>query len=174
MLVSKKCFTCGQEKPIDKFAVVKKTLKKTNETKQYRIRDCYSCRSKVSYAQKKIKDSNFLKKKQEYYKEYRRKDKTTSMIYTAKHKAKKYGIPFNITKEDIEIPEYCPLLGIKLKVDSFKVIDESPSLDRVIPKNGYVKGNVWVISNKANRIKNDATIQEIETLLENLKKKYSS
>jgi hypothetical protein len=29
-------------------------------------------------------------------------------------------------------------------------------------------GNVWVISNRANTLKNDATLQELKTLVENL------
>jgi hypothetical protein len=42
--------------------------------------------------------------------------------------------------------------------------DGSPSLDRIDPKKGYVKGNVAVISYKANRIKQDATPEELEAV----------
>jgi hypothetical protein len=38
------------------------------------------------------------------------------------------------------------------------------------PEKGYIKGNVWVISNRANTLKNDASLQELELLVENLKK----
>lgn len=71
-----------------------------------------------------------------------------------KCRAKKEGIPFNITLEDLEIPEVCPVLGIPLKgwsennVGGYK--DDSPSIDKFIPELGYVKGNVSVISFKAN------------------------
>jgi len=44
-------------------------------------------------------------------------------------------------------------------------MDNSPSLDKLIPELGYVKGNITVMSVRANRIKNDATRQEIELLL---------
>lgn len=40
--------------------------------------------------------------------------------------------------------------------------EDSPSIDKVIPELGYVRGNVWVISNKANRIKNNATLEELK------------
>lgn len=47
----------------------------------------------------------------------------------------------------------------------------SPSLDRIIPTLGYVPGNVWVISHRANELKRDATLQEIQMLAANLARK---
>jgi hypothetical protein len=92
-------------------------------------------------------------------------DARSSMLSRAKYRAKQKGLDFNITKEDIVIPDICPLLGTPMK---------SPSLDRIIPEKGYIKGNVWVISNRANTLKNDATLQELELLVENLKCSTSS
>lgn len=43
--------------------------------------------------------------------------------------------------------------------------DRKPSLDRVVPSLGYVKGNVRVISFRANRIKSDATADELRAVL---------
>ena len=59
--------------------------------------------------------------------------------------------------------EKCPILGIKLSRSRFidGPQDNSPSLDKIIPEKGYVKGNIIVISQLANRIKNDATYDEI-------------
>ena len=39
--------------------------------------------------------------------------------------------------------------------------DDSPSIDRLIPELGYIKGNVNVISLRANIIKNNATKDEL-------------
>jgi len=39
--------------------------------------------------------------------------------------------------------------------------DLTPSIDRIDPKKGYVKDNIIVVSMRANRIKNDATVDEI-------------
>jgi hypothetical protein len=87
-------------------------------------------------------------------------DARSSMLSRAKYRAKQRGLDFNITKEDIVIPDICPLLGTPMK---------SPSLDRIDSTKGYIKGNVWVISNRANTLKNDASLQELELLVENLK-----
>jgi len=77
-------------------------------------------------------------------------------------KAKRLGIPFNIEPSNIEPPEFCPALGIRLtRGRSSQQDGSSPSVDRLIPELGYVKGNVIVVSNRANRIKNDATPLEL-------------
>ena len=81
----------------------------------------------------------------------------------AKQRAKSRGIPFNIEMSDITIPEVCPVLGILLVVGD---TEAAPSIDRVIPALGYVKGNVNIISNRANRIKSDATKEELERVLD--------
>jgi len=91
------------------------------------------------------------------------------ILTRAKSRAKQKNIPFNLTLEDIEVPETCPLLGIPIEIQPKKGYHpNSPSLDKVIPEKGYIKGNVWVISNRANTLKNDATLQELKTLVENL------
>lgn len=92
-------------------------------------------------------------------------DPRTVMINMARMRARRDGVPFDLKKEDIIIPNICPVLGIPLKVGTRKEHDNAPSLDKKIPKLGYVKGNVRVISYRANRIKNDATIEELEKVL---------
>ena len=87
---------------------------------------------------------------------------TSQMVSSAKMRAKKLGLDFNITPDDISIPEVCPILGIPLfKSDKQGANPNSPSLDRLIPKKGYVKGNVWVISKLANYTKNSASFEEL-------------
>jgi len=83
------------------------------------------------------------------------------MVGAAKARAKKAGVPFNITAADVVIPQTCPVLGLSLLVGQTQASDQSPSLDRVVPLLGYVRGNILVISNRANRIKNNATIPEL-------------
>lgn len=83
------------------------------------------------------------------------------MVRAAKARATKAGVPFALSPEDITLPQTCPVLGIPIIVGQSQATDNSPSLDRVVPLLGYVKGNVLVISNRANRIKNDATPTEL-------------
>lgn len=84
-----------------------------------------------------------------------------AMVRAAKARATKTGVPFALCPDDITIPAECPVLGIPIIVGADKASDNSPSLDRVVPRMGYVPGNVLVISNRANRIKNDATPTEL-------------
>lgn len=87
------------------------------------------------------------------------------MWKTAKGRAKKEKIPFNLEPSDIEITATCPVLGITLLWNNKKQRnDNSPSLDKIIPTLGYVKGNTRTISWRANRIKSDATLVELEKI----------
>jgi hypothetical protein len=83
------------------------------------------------------------------------------MVFKARQRAKQLGVPCTIKRSDIVIPEMCPVLGVRLVKGRGGPCDSSPSLDRIIPSLGYVPGNVRVISQRANRIKNDATSLEL-------------
>lgn len=92
-----------------------------------------------------------------------RKRITERVLFDNAHsRARKKHIPFTIKLEDIYVPEYCPVLGLKLKTGWLRTRDCSPSLDRIRPSLGYVPGNVIVVSHKANSIKSDATPRELE------------
>ena len=86
------------------------------------------------------------------------------MLKRSKSRALQKGYEHNLELTDITIPSHCPLLGIALEVGVGGCQPNSPSLDRIDPRKGYVKGNVWVISNKANSIKNNATPEELLTI----------
>lgn len=101
-------------------------------------KECRKPRSKIQYANETP--------------EYR-------LFYRAKKRAKDKRLPFDITVKDITVPEFCPVLKTPMDV---------PSLDRIIPTNGYVKGNIRVISNRANMLKNNATAEEIRLVYEDL------
>lgn len=88
------------------------------------------------------------------------------MFHHTKNKAKARGIKFNLELRDIQIPDVCPVLGIPMRPGSKLVCDGSPTLDRLIPSRGYVKGNVRVISKRANQIKSDATARELKLVYE--------
>lgn len=83
------------------------------------------------------------------------------MLERARSRAKRRGIPFNLTTLDFHIPSRCPILDIPLRPSEGAASDNSPSLDRIDSTKGYVKGNVHVISNLANRIKNNGDPNQI-------------
>ena len=90
----------------------------------------------------------------------------------SKSRAKKYGIPFNIDISDIIIPHTCPVLGISLvsvrENGKRGYHPDSPSLDRIKPQLGYVKGNVRIISARANLLKSNASLDEMRLILADL------
>ncbi len=93
------------------------------------------------------------------------------MWIQVKLRAKRNNIPFDIEQSDISISEFCPLLNIPLnKPQSGKLTWNSPSIDRKIPSLGYIKGNTWIISHRANTLKNNAKLDELILLIDNLKK----
>jgi len=124
----------------------------------YRASWCYDC---VSAGNKKNREHiRQTERKRDAWK-YKHRP-SWKLVESARGRAKVMGIKFNLTEADVVIPEYCPILGIKLKRGrGGGPTPNSPSLDRIDPTKGYVKGNVWVISHRANRIKNNATAEEL-------------
>lgn len=92
-----------------------------------------------------------------------------SMLKAAKGRSKRDNLDFNIEECDIIIPEYCPILGIKIEKGIGNSTDNSPTLDKIIPKLGYIKGNICVISWRANSLKKDGRLDEFERIVKYLK-----
>jgi hypothetical protein len=98
-----------------------------------------------------------------YNRDWHAANPARAMLRSARRRALKYDIPFDIVVSDIKIPTYCPALGIPLvaAAENNAPTPNSPSLDRIKPELGYVKGNIIVVSLKANQIKSNATLEEI-------------
>ena len=92
------------------------------------------------------------------------------ILAKAKQRAKIKKIPFAISLDDIDIPLECPWLKIPLFSNEGKFGPNSPSLDRVLPELGYVKGNIIVISHLANTIKQNASWQQIQAVADGVRK----
>ena len=89
------------------------------------------------------------------------------MFHRSKSRARAKGLEHTITIEDIKIPTHCPLLGIPLQDNTGQGRGNnptSPSLDRLDSSKGYTPDNIWVISNRANEIKSNATLEELERI----------
>lgn len=102
--------------------------------------------------------------------------KLTRLLELARDRAKKRGFEFSISAEDFIPTQFCPLLGIPFDFSKRGkgAADNSPTIDRIDSSKGYVPGNVWVISHRANRMKSDATIQELEMIVINIKAKLGT
>ena len=100
-------------------------------------------------------------KTKDYLRAWKDKNREKNLFQLARHRALKKGIEFNIEISDIVIPETCPILGLPIKklIDGNR--DLSPSLDRIDNSKGYIKGNIQVISFKANAMKLTANKDEL-------------
>ena len=85
---------------------------------------------------------------------------------SARKRALQKGLEFNIELRDIHIPKKCPILKVPLICST----RYSPSIDRIYPDKGYVKGNIAVISTLANSMKANATPKELLIFAKNIKK----
>lgn len=95
----------------------------------------------------------------------RHRDVALNIFRGARRRAKERGIPFSISAEDVVVPDKCPVLGLTLEISGGNHASElSPTLDRIENVLGYVKGNVLVISWRANRLKSNATIEELQLI----------
>jgi len=136
--------------------------------------------NKAAREAKRARTPEQIEKRRAYKKEYdaRRNQLKTRVahkrnvvpdyiISSARGRARKRGLPHDIKASDIEVPTHCPVLGIPLKAwgANKQLQADSPTLDRIIPHLGYVKGNVRVISWRANKIKSDATLEELERIV---------
>ena len=97
-----------------------------------------------------------------------RKNPAFYLWRTARSRAKQNGQAFEIEPSDVVIPDFCPITGEPIDVLNSNY-QNGASIDRVINHLGYVKGNVRVISRKANRLKQDATLEQIERILAYMK-----
>jgi hypothetical protein len=114
-----------------------------------------------------------------YYEKFKTDDAAFRKQFTdLRGRAKSKGIPFSIKLEDIERPNFCPVLGVKLQYginhntpeSKWKKHPNRASFDKLVPELGYVPGNVFIISLQANRLKSNSTLEQIENLLNYMRK----
>jgi hypothetical protein len=164
---TKRCRDCENVKPLAEFY----RNHKAKDGRSHRCRDCEKI-YQVAYAARNAE------RKAAYLRAYRQtpgakavrhrtyiKRAEKRMLYNAKKRATEQGLPFDLDLTDIVIPETCPVLGIPLvRGRGHSNKDDAPSLDKIVPGLGYVKGNVRVVSFRANSLKRDASFEEVELL----------
>ena len=157
-VASKICQKCKQSKPLEEFA-------QNLNAKDNRSNTCKECR-KIYYQQNR---SVLLEKKREYRKRTSNLTsyKLKSLLHSAKQRARRDSLPFDLTMEWIEtvVASHCPITLEPLDWTRDQVVDgnpgpNSPSIDKNKPGLGYVQTNCAIISHRANTIKSNGTIDE--------------
>lgn len=163
MVPKKLCPGCGTEKPANikyfirspryednlKPLCIECTKEERNEKQRPRIREYHATKGK-----ERIRENP----KPYFYR-------------GAKGSAKKRGIPFSITLDDMpEIPTHCPVFGFPLEMTLKGNSPRAPSLDRIDTTKGYEPGNIEFISWRANYLKRNGTLEEFELLVAHMRK----
>ena len=112
----------------------------------------------------KIGKKKFRARQRIKMQEWRRKNPEKYLIQAARSRATMYGLRFTLTEDDIQIPTHCPILGIKLRKNIGGMKDNSVSIDRINNRRGYTPDNIVVVSLRANRLKSDASLDELKKI----------
>lgn len=142
----KVCIECNQSLNLNKFSLIEK-WNVNSGTKDI----CKKCSTKIRQTEKLNRDWKI--------------DAAKLLYKNIKSRCKRTGREFSIDLEDIIIPEKCPVFGFELKREDKQTWMCAPSVDRIDSSKGYIKGNITVVSRRANILKRDATIDELEQLL---------
>lgn len=92
----------------------------------------------------------------------------TRLLMNSKARARLQGWEHNLEVKDVVIPEFCPILEVPFIIGTKDNYDYTPTIDRIDSSKGYIKGNVKVISMRANKIKTNASQKELETFSKNI------
>jgi t-SNARE complex subunit (syntaxin) len=139
------CKECNQSLNLNKFSLIEK-WNPNSDTKN----TCKKCSIKIRQTEKLNRDWKV--------------DAARLLYKNIKSRCKRIGKEFSIELEDITIPEKCPVFGFDLKREDRQTWMCAPSVDRIDNSKGYIKGNVTVVSRRANILKKDATLEELEQL----------
>ena len=131
----KTCSKCKKELPLSCFT-------KHSKNKDGLQGSCRECNNKSS-------------------KEWNANNKDSLILKRLKERSVQKGLDFNLTVEDIKVPEKCPVFGFDLQRNHKIPMFNSPSVDRIDPEKGYTKENIQVISQLANAMKQNATPEQL-------------
>ena len=148
------CNICGLEKPPAEFS--------------YNIRNDITS-GKMSHCKRCGANEREIERRNKTWKD----DAAQILLNNSRQRAKNSNIENTLKKEDINIPDNCPVFDIPLKREDKSTWNNAPSIDRIDNNKGYTKDNIVIVSRRANILKKDATIEELEKLAnyyKNLKK----
>lgn len=162
---TKICSSCKSELSLDCFSLNSAAKDKL----QYSCRDCQIARLRK-------RDKSVIKQYSIKYRNQKRNDlrwRLMQLLNSSKARSILKNREHTITLEDLlriyPVDGNCPIFGFKLEWNSAGFRETSPSIDRIDSSKGYTIDNVQIISWKANRIKNYATVEELEMIVSYLK-----
>lgn len=131
------CKTCGKDRELSEFSVHKETKSGYDPSR------CKPCKkAKWDWQQQPL---------------------NKRILNRVKARAKKTGREFELTLDDIVLPDLCPIFK---RPFIYGDPDWTYSIDRIDNSKGYIKGNIVFVSNKANRLKNDASVEELQAIVD--------
>ncbi len=148
---TKQCHRCKEERSTDDFY-------KTDRNNDGLHSWCKPCMTEYSRLNSKKRVSTMKK--------WAETNPLRNRYHTKKQNARRKGQEFTITLAEIqELWESCggtcPYFGWQLKFNKGVKANDSVSFDRIDPGKGYVTGNVEILSDLANRMKNSATPEQL-------------
>lgn len=159
----KECECCKKWLPISEFRLSKYGSQGVHYA-------CKDCKGYVRQYPKMSKEYTRLASEK-----FRVNNFRLNMLLRVKSTAKRKNLDFNLEIEDIIIPDICPYLGIKItQIVGSGRLDSNPSVDRIDNSMGYIKGNIEIISDLANKVKRDLTIDQLLTFSKNTLKKFNN
>lgn len=147
-----KCSKCKQDKPEKDFYKAKERARGFRS----KCKDCEKVQNKKYHQTPEYRAKDIQRK---------RDNPEKTLLNATKVRARMRGLDHNLDISDVKIPEICPMLGIPLFISGKRFTQNSPTVDRIDNSVGYIKGNAVVCSFRANSLKKDATVDELERIV---------
>lgn len=147
----KLCRKCNTEQVLSEFYVEKNGVTGSK---------CKTCLA----AHNKIWQKNNSEKREIQRKRQKVNNPARFLYQSSKIRARQKNLEFNIQKSDIIISEKCPVFNTEFTYNRDRAT--SPSLDRIDNSKGYIKGNVIVISYRANELKRDSSVEDLTKIID--------
>ena len=160
-ITSKQCAKCSLVKLADDF--YKKTSSVSGLTSY--CKSCFVDIKREWATRPKYQEGQLRKyeKKQKWRAENPKLNWATDCLRGSKFRAKNRGMEHDLTVEWLvaNLKERCPVLDIPFSFARKKHWYDSPTVDRVDNTKGYTQANCWIISGRANRLKGEASLEEM-------------
>lgn len=159
----RKCINCEKEFSVD--------MSKSRNTSRQQL-FCSDCISSLTNWERKVIRMNKFPEIRNLYLQQKRneflRNYIKQILARTEKRAKYKNIDFNLDESDIIIPKICPILEVPLIIGTKDNYEYSPSIDRIDNTKGYIKGNIQIISKKANSMKNSASQKELIKFCKNI------